>query len=348
MCCDNKRALEQSAYTCWRIRPSAKCADIKRSLKATKHTFTGKFTYRHVYGHMDKYLLWHQLSLIQQLNCICNTLAKQAVTLAMTQGYHDRPTQLLPKEDVAVVIWGNKITDDVSSPIRFHASKEVARRYLGNRKKNPWPNEQFDEVDWEHLELALKTKPDMYKIWRSKQNSGFCGTRVQVGRYSEIPGQDERCPNCGRRETAAYLLLCPSEDRTQLLIDNADELEKWLEKDGSTDQELAYWIPKYILMWGNKPFADMGAMSPRMKALAQSQDKIGYRNFMEDYISMHFYKIQTSVWQCPAASSTVPIGLNNLSQKFSTSHTLNGYSASSLSMTIEMDISTRRRQKRQL
>jgi len=65
----------------------------------------------------------------------------------MTQGYHNRPTQLLPKEDVAVVIWGNKITDDVSSPIRFHASKEVARRYLGNRKKNPWTNEKFDEVD---------------------------------------------------------------------------------------------------------------------------------------------------------------------------------------------------------
>jgi hypothetical protein len=57
-----------------------------------------------------------------------------------------------------------------------------------------------------------------------------------------------------------------------LLIDNVDELEKWLEKDGSTDQELAYWIPKYILMQGDKPFADMGAMSPRMKALAQGQD----------------------------------------------------------------------------
>jgi len=143
-------------------------------------------------------------------------LAKQVVTLAMTQGYHDRPTQLLPKEDIAVVIWGNKITDDVSSPIRFHASKEVARQYLGNRKKNPWPNEQFDEVDWEHLELAMKSKPDMYKIWRSKQNSGFCGTRVQVGRYSGIPGQDERCPSCGRWETVAHLLLCPSEDRIQL------------------------------------------------------------------------------------------------------------------------------------
>jgi hypothetical protein len=77
-----------------------------------------------------------------------------------------------------------------------------------------------------------------------------------------------------------------------LLIDNVDKLEKWLEKDGSTDQELAYWIPKYILMWGNKPFADMGAMTPRMKALAQSQDRIGYRNFMERNISINFFEIQ--------------------------------------------------------
>jgi hypothetical protein len=45
----------------------------------------------------------------------------------MTQGYHDRPTHLLPKEDVAVVIWGKKFTNDISYPIRFHTSKEVAR-----------------------------------------------------------------------------------------------------------------------------------------------------------------------------------------------------------------------------
>ena len=33
-------------------------------------------------------------------------------------------------------------------------------------------------------------------------------------------------------------------------------------------------------------------MSQRMKALAQSQDIIGYHNFMEAHISTHFYKIQ--------------------------------------------------------
>jgi hypothetical protein len=175
LCCNNKRVLELSLYACCRIRPSAKCADIQRSLKATKRTFTGKFTYLHVYVHMDSYLLWHHLSLSQQLNCVCNMLAKHALTLALTEGSYNRPTQLLPKEDVAVVIWGNEITANFSHTIRFQASKEAAKKYLGNKKKNPWPNKQFNKVDWEHLDLALENKTDMCKIWRSKQNSSFCG-----------------------------------------------------------------------------------------------------------------------------------------------------------------------------
>jgi hypothetical protein len=174
------------------MKPSMKCADIQPSLKATKLTFTDKFLYSHVHGHMDKYLLWHQLSLFQELNCVCNMLAKSAVTTAMIEGYYDRSTQLLPKEDIAVIIWGNKVTDNISHSIRFHASKEVARTYLGNQKKNPWPNDRFGKTDWEHLDLVLKNKPNMYKIWRSKQNLGFCGTGVQVGLYSGTAWPDGR------------------------------------------------------------------------------------------------------------------------------------------------------------
>jgi hypothetical protein len=36
-----------------------------------------------MYGHMDKYLMWNQLNLMQQMNCICNTLAKKAVAIAL-------------------------------------------------------------------------------------------------------------------------------------------------------------------------------------------------------------------------------------------------------------------------
>jgi hypothetical protein len=139
-----------------------------------------------------------------------------------------------------------------------------------------WPQERFNEVDWEHLDLAMRSISDMYKMWRSKQHTGFCGTRVQVGKYSGHECPDEKCPTCGRRETAEHVLTCPNEDRTRLLVETAEDLSTWLNQEHLTDLELAYWIPKYIMMRGNKPFASLGAMSPRMKALAVSQDKIGW------------------------------------------------------------------------
>jgi hypothetical protein len=122
------------------------------------------------------------------------------------------------------------ITRDISSPLQFHASKEVARKYLATHKKDKWSKECFDALDWEHLDLALKNKEDMYKIWRSKQHSDFCGTRVQVSHYSSEILPDKRYPNCGRRETAAHLMLCPDEYRTQLFTKTVNELTKWMAK----------------------------------------------------------------------------------------------------------------------
>jgi hypothetical protein len=121
--------------------------------------------------------------------------------------------------------------------------------------------------------------------------------------YKEV-----KCPNCGRREAAAHILICPNEDRMRLLTDTTDDLSKWLNQDYLIDLELAYWIPEYILMWGNKPFASLGTMSPKMRALPISQDKIGWRNFMEGCISTHFTLSNISTWPSQAAISTGPTG----------------------------------------
>jgi hypothetical protein len=88
----------------------------------------------------------------------------------------------------------------------------------------------------------------MYKVRRSKQNLGFCGTRLQVGIYSGNACPDKGCPNCSQRKMAAHLMLCPNKDRTILLVDNTEELSEWMEKDNITDPEIEYWIPKYIFM----------------------------------------------------------------------------------------------------
>jgi hypothetical protein len=99
-------------------------------------------------------------------------------------------------------------------------------------------------VDWEHLDLALKNKTGMYKLWRSKQHLGYCGTMVQVGQYSGDLLPDVQCPNCGRQEIAAHLMLCPNDDCTRLLVDNVDDLTAWLAQDNKTNPEILYWIPK--------------------------------------------------------------------------------------------------------
>ena len=123
--CNNLCALILSSKECRRIKPSAACLDIHWSFCSTKKNFTGCFKYQHIAGHMDKYLLWHLLSLIQQLNCVCNTNAKGAVHRAIRTEYTSILTQILPREDISIVIWGNKITNDVSQPVCFHASKEI-------------------------------------------------------------------------------------------------------------------------------------------------------------------------------------------------------------------------------
>ncbi len=124
--CDNLWELILCSHDHRHIKLSTACSDIHCNLCSTKTIFTCGFKYQHVAGHMDKYVLWHQLSLVQQLNCVCDTNAKGAVQRAITTGYISTPTQTLPREDIAIVIWGNKITSNDSHSVRLHASKEIA------------------------------------------------------------------------------------------------------------------------------------------------------------------------------------------------------------------------------
>jgi hypothetical protein len=83
-----------------------------------------------------------QLSLTQQLNCVCNSLAKRAVTTAIVASYHGGLTQILPWEDVALIVWGNKVTGNISGSLRFYANKSVAHKYhIHQQKKGKWTHE---------------------------------------------------------------------------------------------------------------------------------------------------------------------------------------------------------------
>ena len=147
-------------------------------------------------SHQDNYKLWHQPPIEQQLNCMCDTLAKKAVADSLHQPPRAAGDQLLPQEKVAVIIDGVKQTSDVAKAARYYLGYQEAERLYtapiqprdaqGRRPKTSglgWSKEAFRAVDWETLSECLRFKPQMYQLWLSKQSSGFCGTQDMVARW---------------------------------------------------------------------------------------------------------------------------------------------------------------------
>ena len=70
-------------------------------------------------AHQDDIKLWHQLTLLQQLNCICDTLAQVAVTCSLATTVRRIPEQVLPTESVAVFVGGIKQTSNLAKNVCF-------------------------------------------------------------------------------------------------------------------------------------------------------------------------------------------------------------------------------------
>lgn len=79
--CDNKGALRTSSRWNKRIHPSSKCADILRCFRSIHNKLQHiHIHYGYVAAHMDDILHWDDLTLEQQLNVQCDSLAKKAVS----------------------------------------------------------------------------------------------------------------------------------------------------------------------------------------------------------------------------------------------------------------------------
>ena len=294
-CCDNIAALNQSSQRRKRVKTGAKQGDLLRALRSLKQSLAFQFEYEHVDAHMDSVLPWHLLRLEEQLNVDCDELAKSAVLRSMEGArLPDRGQQLLPLEKVAVFVGGHKCTTDVSKEVRFSFGKVEAQAFYTRPKHKGglgWSLDRFEQVHWEALEATLSSKPDMYGLWLSKQASGWCATRERMSTIQNL--LDRRCPNCQQvTETSTHLNKCPEDGRTRLFQEGVQLLEKWLQQDDKTEPELAYWLPKFLLMRGQKRFARLGPMSPTLMQIADSQDKIGWVELLHGKVSVKIAEMQ--------------------------------------------------------
>jgi hypothetical protein len=152
-----------------KIPACAKHLDIRRCLRKAHTKLSGTLAYKHVYDHQDKKKKWHQLTVLEKLNCKCDTLAK----LAVEQGTRDKPqytveSQQLPLEAAAVYYQLVKLSSECSAEIHFQVGKSKARQFYINTLG--WSAATFNSIDWEARDKALESKPDMFKTWLCKQS----------------------------------------------------------------------------------------------------------------------------------------------------------------------------------
>jgi hypothetical protein len=124
--------------------------------------------------------------------------------------------------------------------------------------------------------------------------NGF-GMVVKKGRHRQrhSDGQSNKCPCCTiHLETAEHVLLCPKEGQVEVFMQLSMALEWWLNKV-DTDPELVDSIVKYVPWQGIVSMEDIVQEAPsRFHTAGKSQDKIGWRWFLEGMILKEISGIQ--------------------------------------------------------
>jgi hypothetical protein len=113
------------------VRSGAKHANLLCALRSIKAKYPMTFSYSHVKAHHDQQLPWWALSLVEQLNVTCDTLARQAVTHGLCENNQWCGSQLLlPRESAAVIIDGHKLISNVSVKVHHHLGKAEAQKFI--------------------------------------------------------------------------------------------------------------------------------------------------------------------------------------------------------------------------
>ena len=191
VCCDNKRALFTFEKKSKRVPTGKTNTDVHRVLRTINLRTKSNFIQHHVKAHQDEYTQFQDLSYEAQLNCYCNSLAKEEIEeywINTLKAEEEGDTALpirhsLPLELVRVSLNGVKQTTDVGKGLKQDIGRQQAKEFYA--KMEFLTPRVFNAVNWEALDLALKVKPKMYNLWYRKQCSGWCATNYKLKAVEE-------------------------------------------------------------------------------------------------------------------------------------------------------------------
>jgi len=270
-----------------RIPSRCSHSDILKNIMINCNGITFGLSYFHVKAHLDEDWDFHLLPIPAQLNCRMDAMAKTAI---LELDCDDLPRQQnFPLEPVAVYAGSEKMTSSTSPSLRFWTYGVTARQAY--HELSILFAHQFDEVDWPAIHQTLLDVPRMFSIWACKQVMDIAPTNLNQKQYK--PEHDPLCPSCGRvEETCAHVLHCEEAGRVECLGRSIDNMAEWL-RDVGTDPQLRRLIIAFAKGRGGMSMFELTRTADlRFRLLAESQDTIGWRRFMEDMISKEWVELQ--------------------------------------------------------
>jgi len=299
-----------------RIPTRCRHSDTLKNIMVMCGELTFRRTYQHVRAHQDDHAAYATLSRPSQLNCIVDLHAKREIW--DLDGESAPAQEAFPLEPVSVFVGSEKMTSDTSESLRFWVHLQLARDtffQLGVMSAH-----SFDEVAWRHVYDTLHEVPRLFQLWACKQVMEVAGTNLQQSHYTE--GHDPHCPSCAHAlETCSHVLHCEEAGRVDALAAAISRLDTWLQQE-HTDPILRSCLVDYARGRGSLTMEEITwCHGAAFRRLGRSQDKIGWRRFMEGMISREAVSLQeASVANVGGATATAKWARGLVTKLLETTH----------------------------
>ena len=208
------------------------------------HPFSLKFLY--VASHSDDTKQWKECTLKERINIKVDHLAKKALLAAHASNQFFDGS--FPLEDFQVCTDGRKLTGPTKAHLEEHWGRVEAKRFFDI--KGIVQSSKFDSIWWTGLHRAIASYPKMFRIFISKQVSGWCGSNSKLLLWDS--SVENTCPNCGLiNKTSKHMTRCTHEGRETLLRESIQEVTECLEQ-ANTDPDLTTMIERYLSAQGTR------------------------------------------------------------------------------------------------
>ena len=130
----------------------------------------------HVRGHVDNLFCQDQMSVEERVNCRADKLASEALVKGVVTQHFISSN--IPFKNTRLLVKGRTVTGSPKNAFTQSWGARITQKLFHQR--NIVGIDDFNLVYWEGMEKVMKSFPEMFRVWVTKQVSHFNETNHQL------------------------------------------------------------------------------------------------------------------------------------------------------------------------